>query len=151
MKEQQVQSKKIKELEAQGYYVIKLTMTNKNGIPDLLAIPRDSDVIFIEVKATNGKLSKCAARVSGGLPAASGGGSYWHVAAQGRFFTETALRRFCARISHRAVPATRRTALSCRDAADAAAPPCSCHGASWHRGAVWTRWALPVFPGVFQL
>ena len=58
MKEQQVQSKKIKELEAQGYYVIKLTMTNKNGIPDLLAIPRNSDVIFIEVKATNGKLSK---------------------------------------------------------------------------------------------
>jgi hypothetical protein len=58
MKEQQVQAKKIKELEAQGYYVIKLTMTNKNGIPDLLAIPRDSDVIFIEVKATNGKLSK---------------------------------------------------------------------------------------------
>jgi VRR-NUC domain len=49
MKEQQVQAKKIKELEAQGYYVIKLTMTNKNGIPDLL---------FIEVKATNGKLSK---------------------------------------------------------------------------------------------
>ena len=44
MKEQQVQAKKIKELEAQGYYVIKLTMTNKNGIPDLLAIPRDSDV-----------------------------------------------------------------------------------------------------------
>jgi hypothetical protein len=33
-------------------------MTNKNGIPDLLAIPRNSDVIFIEVKATNGKLSK---------------------------------------------------------------------------------------------
>lgn len=58
MKEQQIQSKKIKELEAQGYYVIKLTMTNKNGIPDLLAIPRNSDVIFIEVKAPNGKLSK---------------------------------------------------------------------------------------------
>jgi ribosome-interacting GTPase 1 len=33
-------------------------MTNKNGIPDLLAIPRNSDVIFIEVKAVNGKLSK---------------------------------------------------------------------------------------------
>ena len=45
-------------MEAQGYYVIKLTMTNKNGIPDLLAIPRNSDVIFIEVKAVNGKLSK---------------------------------------------------------------------------------------------
>lgn len=58
MKEQRIQAKKIKELEAQGYYVIKLTMTNKNGIPDLLAIPRNSDVIFIEVKAPNGKLSK---------------------------------------------------------------------------------------------
>lgn len=58
MKEQQIQSKKIKELEAQGYYVIKLTITNKPGIPDLIAIPRNSDVIFIEVKAINGKLSK---------------------------------------------------------------------------------------------
>ena len=30
MKEQQIQAKKIKELEAQGYYVIKLINTNKN-------------------------------------------------------------------------------------------------------------------------
>ena len=67
--------------------------------------------------ATRGCLDAvCAARVSGGLPAASGGGSYWHVAAQGRFFTETALRRFCARISHLAIPPTRRTALSGADA-----------------------------------
>jgi Holliday junction resolvase len=58
MKESQVQSKKIKELEAQGYYVIKLVKTNKNGIPDLLAIPKDSDVLFIEVKGPTGKLSK---------------------------------------------------------------------------------------------
>lgn len=58
MKEQQIQAKKIKELEDQGYYVIKLKMTNKNGIPDLLAIPPNSDVVFIEVKTTNGKLSK---------------------------------------------------------------------------------------------
>jgi len=58
MKESQVQSKKIKELEAQGYYVIKLIKTNKNGIPDLLAIPKNSDALFIEVKAANGKLSK---------------------------------------------------------------------------------------------
>jgi Holliday junction resolvase len=58
MKEQQIQSKKIKELEAQGYYVIKLIKTNKNGIPDLVAIPRDSDVLFIEVKAGNNKTSK---------------------------------------------------------------------------------------------
>lgn len=58
MKESQVQSKKIKELEAEGYYVIKLIKTNKNGIPDLLAIPKDSDVLFIEVKGPTGKLSK---------------------------------------------------------------------------------------------
>ena len=37
MTEQQIQSKKIKELEGQGYYVIKLMKTNKNGIPDLLS------------------------------------------------------------------------------------------------------------------
>lgn len=58
MKEQQIQSKKIKELEAQGFYVIKLINTNKNGIPDLIAIPKDSDVLFVEVKGPNGKLSK---------------------------------------------------------------------------------------------
>jgi hypothetical protein len=32
-------------------------LTNKNGIPDLIAIPRDSDVLFVEVKAKNGRLS----------------------------------------------------------------------------------------------
>ena len=50
--------KVIKEMEAKGYYVIKLKMTNKNGIPDLIAIPPNSDVEFIEVKKTNGKVSK---------------------------------------------------------------------------------------------
>ena len=58
MKEQQIQSKKIKELEAQGFYVIKLTTTNKNGIPDLIAIPANSDVLFVEVKKPDGKMSK---------------------------------------------------------------------------------------------
>jgi hypothetical protein len=57
MKESQIQSKKIKELEAQGYYVIKLIKTNKNGIPDLIAIPPNSDVLFVEVKGPTGKLS----------------------------------------------------------------------------------------------
>jgi|TARA_X000001316_G_C922199_1_gene37121 Holliday junction resolvase len=57
MTEQQVQSKKIKELEAQGYYVIKLIKTNKNGIPDLVAVKKD-EVLFVEVKAKNGVLSK---------------------------------------------------------------------------------------------
>lgn len=57
MRESQIQSKKIKELEAQGYYVIKLIKTNKNGIPDLIAIPKNSDVLFVEVKSQNGKTS----------------------------------------------------------------------------------------------
>jgi len=58
MTESKIQSKKIKELEKEGYYVIKLILTNRPGIPDLLAIPKDSDVLFVEVKAENGKVSK---------------------------------------------------------------------------------------------
>lgn len=58
MTEQQIQSKRIKQLEAEGYYVIKLISTNKNGIPDLIAIPPNSDVIFVEVKKPDGKLTK---------------------------------------------------------------------------------------------
>lgn len=58
MTEQQIQTKLIKELEGQGYYVIKLINTNKNGIPDLIAIPKDSDVEFYEVKKPKGKTSK---------------------------------------------------------------------------------------------
>jgi len=56
--EQQIQSKLIKKLETKGFYVIKLVKTNKNGIPDLIAIPPGSDVMFIEVKRPDGKLSK---------------------------------------------------------------------------------------------
>jgi hypothetical protein len=58
MTEQQIQSKRIRQLEAQGYYVIKLIRTNKNGIPDLIAIPPDSGVLFSEVKRPTGRLSK---------------------------------------------------------------------------------------------
>ena len=58
MTEQQVQAKRIKELESQGYYVIKLVKTNKNGIPDLIAIPRGVDVLFSEIKTKGGNLSK---------------------------------------------------------------------------------------------
>lgn len=49
--EQKVQTKLIHQLESSGYYVIKLKATNKNGIPDVIAIPKNSDVEFIEVKA----------------------------------------------------------------------------------------------------
>lgn len=58
MTEQQIQFKRIKQLEAEGYYVIKLIKTNKNGIPDLIAIPPESGVIFSEIKKPKGKLSR---------------------------------------------------------------------------------------------
>ena len=54
MTEQQIQSKRIKQLEAEGYYVIKLVKTNKNGIPDVLAIPPNSGVVFSEIKTKPG-------------------------------------------------------------------------------------------------
>jgi len=57
MTEQQIQSKRIKQLESQGYYVIKLIRTNKNGIPDLIAIPHNSKVLFSEIKKPKGKVS----------------------------------------------------------------------------------------------
>lgn len=52
-----MQSKIIKELENKGYYLIKLIKTNKNGIPDLLAL-KENEIYFIEVKRKDGKLSK---------------------------------------------------------------------------------------------
>lgn len=58
MTEQQIQSKRIKQLESEGYYVIKLIKTNKNGIPDIIAIPPNSSVIFSEVKTPKGRLSR---------------------------------------------------------------------------------------------
>jgi Holliday junction resolvase len=57
MTEQQIQSKRIKQLEAEGYYVLKLVKTNKNGIPDIVAIAPNADVVFSEVKTLKGKTS----------------------------------------------------------------------------------------------
>ena len=57
MTEQQIQAKRIKELEAEGYYVIKLIKTNKNGIPDIVAIPPNCKVIFSEIKKPKGRVS----------------------------------------------------------------------------------------------
>lgn len=36
-------------MERCGWYVVKLIQTNKNGIPDLMAV-RDGKCIFVEVK-----------------------------------------------------------------------------------------------------
>jgi Holliday junction resolvase-like predicted endonuclease len=58
MTEQKIQTKRIKQLEAEGYYVLKLIKTNKNGIPDLLALRSDGSIVFSEVKTKTGRLSK---------------------------------------------------------------------------------------------
>ena len=58
MTEQQIQSKKIKQLEDLGYYVIKLIKTNKNGIPDLVALHPKKGTMFFEIKLPQGKVSK---------------------------------------------------------------------------------------------
>lgn len=48
--ESKIQSKLIKELESKGYYVLKLSVTNKPGIPDIIALPKGCDALFFEVK-----------------------------------------------------------------------------------------------------
>lgn len=58
MLESKKQANLIKRLEKKGWYVIKLIQTNKNGIPDLIAIKDGWKVLFLEVKAPNGKLSE---------------------------------------------------------------------------------------------
>lgn len=58
MSESSYQNKLIKLLEKEGYYVLKLIKTNKNGIPDLLALKEGFEPYFIEVKGVKGKLSE---------------------------------------------------------------------------------------------
>jgi len=45
-----LQTLTIKNLESNGYFVINLTRTNKNGIADLLALKENEKPIFIECK-----------------------------------------------------------------------------------------------------
>jgi len=44
------QTKTIKKYEAEGYFVINLIKTNKNGIPDLLCLKKGEKPLFIECK-----------------------------------------------------------------------------------------------------
>lgn len=57
MTEQLIQKKRIIQLESEGYYVIKLKSTNKAGIPDLIALPKDCEVLFSEIKKPGKQLS----------------------------------------------------------------------------------------------
>lgn len=56
--EQQIQSKRIKQLEQEGYYVIKIIKANKNGLPDILALHPNKGALFCEVKTDKGVLSE---------------------------------------------------------------------------------------------
>lgn len=47
--ESKIQARIIKQLESEGCYVVKLILTNKNGIPDLLVL-KDGKASFVEVK-----------------------------------------------------------------------------------------------------
>lgn len=58
MTEQQFQSKIMKQLRSEGWYVVKLIKTNVNGIPDLVAFKKGEEPKFIEVKAKNGVVSE---------------------------------------------------------------------------------------------
>lgn len=58
MTEQQIQKKRIDQLEKEGYYVLKLIKTNKNGIPDVVAMHPEKGVLFSEIKTPKGRLSK---------------------------------------------------------------------------------------------
>ena len=57
MKEQAYQKKISDQLSKEGYFVINLIKTNRNGIPDLLALKDNEPPKFIECKTPNGKLS----------------------------------------------------------------------------------------------
>ena len=56
MSESKFQAKVIKELEKDGWYPIKLIKTNKNGIPDIVAVRKDR-TLFLEIKSKTGKTS----------------------------------------------------------------------------------------------
>lgn len=56
-KESSIQTAINKLLTEKGWFVVKIMMASKNGIPDLMAI-KNGRTIFIEVKNEIGKLSK---------------------------------------------------------------------------------------------
>lgn len=47
------QTKTIKEFERQGYFVINLIKTNKNGLGDLLCLKSGQPPLFVECKEKN--------------------------------------------------------------------------------------------------
>ena len=62
-----LQTLTIKNLESNGYFVINLTRTNKNGIADLLALKENEKPIFIECKEKGDTLKPLQAYHIGNL------------------------------------------------------------------------------------
>ena len=56
MTEQQIQKKITTRYEKQGFFVLKLIKTTKNGIPDLIVM-KGNEFFFVEVKTPIGRLS----------------------------------------------------------------------------------------------
>ena len=54
--EAQIQAKIIRTMENDGWFVVKLIQTNRNGIPDLVA-HKEGKTLYVEVKAINGRIS----------------------------------------------------------------------------------------------
>jgi hypothetical protein len=58
MREQNYQKKISDNLTSEGYFVTNLIKTNRNGIPDLLALKFDEPPLFVECKTLKGRLSE---------------------------------------------------------------------------------------------
>lgn len=58
MSEQKVQTKILKWLESNGYYVVKTIVSNKIGVPDILACSPEGRFVAIEVKFGANKASQ---------------------------------------------------------------------------------------------
>ena len=58
MKEQAIQAKILKWLAKEGYWTMKAVVSNKKGVPDILACSPSGRFVAIEVKAGKGKASR---------------------------------------------------------------------------------------------
>lgn len=58
MREQAIQAKILKWLAKEGYWTMKAVVSNKKGVPDILACSPTGQFVAIEVKAAKGKASK---------------------------------------------------------------------------------------------
>lgn len=56
MKEQDIQRKIVKALEARGAWTVKTITCNKSGVPDILAV-LDGRMVAVEVKTPTGRVA----------------------------------------------------------------------------------------------